>query len=159
MARILILLAHFIGLGLLIAVQVGSFILDSQYRKAPDLQTKAILLRALRPIGLLSPVAMVIMLSSGIGNMTQLGFGLFSMGWLTAKIIFFSLAAVSGVLVGITARKRGALVMSMLKGEAPKDANEVLKSYDKQLRLSHVVFPVLLIIILSLSIYGRLGGQ
>ncbi len=69
MARELTLLFHFIGFGLLVAIQVAGFILDSHYRKATDLQTKATLLRALKPIGLLSPIAIVLQLVTGIGNM------------------------------------------------------------------------------------------
>jgi hypothetical protein len=157
--RFILLLFHFLGVGLIVCIQVASFILDAQYRKAPDLQTKAIILRAAKPIGMLSPVAIVVMLITGIGNMHILGLGLFTLGWLTAKIIIFAIAVVNGILTGVKASKRGALVASMVKGDAPSDANELLTSYDNQMRWSQVVNPLLLLLLLGLAIYGRLGGQ
>lgn len=159
MAREITLLFHFLGFGLLVTINVAGFILERQYRKAKDLGTKAVILRAMRPIGLIGPLAILIMLSSGIGNMHFLGYGILDVGWLTAKIILFAIAATSGTMLGIVARKRGALVGQMVAGTAPANANELLSGYDKQLSLSHIVMPVLLLTILSLSIYGRLGGQ
>lgn len=159
MAREITLLFHFLGFGLLMTMAVAGFILNRQYKRAQDLQTKGILLRAMRPLGLLSPVAILIMLGTGIGNMHFLGYGILDVGWLTAKIIFFAIAATSGTMFGMTARKRGALVGQMLAGNAPANGNELLAGYDRQLSLAHLVLPVLLLIILCLSIYGRLGGQ
>jgi hypothetical protein len=150
---------HFIGFGLLVTLNVAGIILNSQYKKAPDLQTKAIILRALKPIGMLSPIAVLLMLVTGIGNMHSLGLDLMSMAWLAYKIVFFAIAAISGVIFGIISRKRGTLVGSMIKGNAPANANELLQSYDKQIKIGYIVFPILMVIILCLSIYGRLGGQ
>ena len=99
------------------------------------------------------------MLLSGIGNMRLLGYGLLDLGWLTAKIIFFAIAVISGALFGIVARKRGALVQIMAAGTAPANAQETLSGYDRQVSLFNIVMPILLLIILWLSIYGRLGGQ
>ena len=159
MGREINLLIHFLGFGLLVTINVAGIVLNSQYKRAPDLQTKATILRALRPIGLLSPLAILIMLVTGIGNMHFLGLGLLDMGWLTAKVIFFSIAAISGILLGVVSRKRGKLVGEMAAGKPPANANEMLASYDKQISLSSIVMPLLLVIILWLSIYGRLGGQ
>ncbi len=153
------LLFHFIGFGLLVTLNVAGFILNMQYKKAPDFQTKAIIVRAIRPLGLLSPVAVLIMLITGIGNMHSLGLGVLDVGWLTAKIIFFAIAVISGILFGIVAKKRGTLVNQIAAGKGDANAEAQLKGYDKQIDLFHVVMPILLITILWLSIYGRLGGQ
>src|ERR1041385_1253511 len=150
---------HFIGFGLLVPLNVAGIILNSQYKKAPDLQTKAIILRALKPIGMLSPIAVLLMLVTGIGNMHSLGLDLMSMAWLAYKIVFFAIAAISGVIFGIISRKRGTLVGSMIKGNAPANPNELLQRSDKQIQIGYIVFPILMVIILCLSIYGRLGGQ
>jgi hypothetical protein len=158
-ARELTLLFHFLGFGLLMTINVAGFILNRQYSKSADLQSKAIILRALRPIGLLSPVAIVVMLVTGIGNMHALGYGLLDAGWLTAKIMFFAIAVISGTLFGIKAKKRGTLVQEMASGKAAANSQELLNAYDKQISLFYLVMPVLLLIILALSIYGRLGGQ
>lgn len=74
--REIFLIIHFLGIGLFVATLIPGFILDSQYRKASDIRTKAILLRALRPIGLLSPLAVLLMLATGVANMRYLGVGL-----------------------------------------------------------------------------------
>ena len=158
-AREITLLFHFLGFGLLMTINVAGFILNGQYKKAADIQSKAIILKSLRPIGLLSPLGMLVMLVTGIGNMHALGFGILDVGWLTAKIIFFAIAVISGILFGVKAAKRGKLVQEMSSGTHASNAQELLSAYDKQISLFYPVMMVLLLIILLLSIYGRLGGQ
>ncbi len=138
---------------------VAGFILDRQYRKATDLKSKATILRSSRPIGIISPIGILIQLLTGIGNMHNLGLSLMDTGWLAWKIMFFAIASISGILFGITARKRGALVGQMAAGTPPADAEKILKGFDNQMSLFYVVMPILMLLILSLSIYGRLGGQ
>ena len=157
--RLFTLLFHFIGFGLLMTATVAGFILDRQYRKAPDLGAKATILKSSKPIGIISPFAILIMLVTGIGNMHALGLNLMDTGWLAWKIMFFTIAAISGILFGITARKRGALVGQMAAGKPPANADATLKGYDNQMALFYVVMPILMLLIVSLSIYGRLGGQ
>ena len=153
------LLFHIIGFGLLTTTTVAGLFLHLQYRKVQDIRSKMLLLRALKPIGLMSPIAMVIMLITGIINMTQIGVGIFTLGWLTAKIGFFAIAIVSGVLFGMKSRKRGALAQKIVSGTAPPYAEEMLDELDKQLLLFYVVMPLLLVVILYLSVWGRLGAQ
>jgi hypothetical protein len=155
----LILLLHLVGFGLLATTAAAGFILNLQYRKAGEVREKAVLLRAMKPVGLLSPIAMLIMLLTGIGNMHEIGAGLLTLGWLTAKIIFFAIAAISGVLFGLKSRKRGALVEQMAAGNAPPEAAQLLKGLDRQVALFYLVMPVLLLIILYLTVIGRLGAQ
>lgn len=149
---------HFIGVGLLVTLMVSGTILEMNYRNAATLQDKALLLRVGKQIGIISPFAILLLLLTGIGNMHSLDIGVFTFGWLTAKIIFYAIAAISGVTFGITARKRGALVGKMLKGEAPANADELLKGYNKQVTLFHIVLDLLFFIILALAVYGRHGG-
>ncbi len=153
------LLLHLVGFGLLATTTVAGIILHLQYRKAKDLPAKAVVLQAMRPIGLLSPVAVLILLATGIENMRQIGVGLLTLGWLTAKIIFFALAVISGILFGIKSRARGTLVQKMVAGNAPPFAPEMLQSLDRQITLSYVVMPLLLLVILYLTVIGRLGAQ
>ena len=157
--REITLILHFLGLGLLVSASVAGILLNRQYKKAEDLRTKALLLRAAKPIGLLSPVGMVIMLITGIGNMHALGVGILTLGWLSAKLVIFAIAVIGGVMMGIVARKRGALVASMAAGGAGPDAEKKLSSYDSAIMMGYIILPLLLIAILYLSVYGRLGGQ
>lgn len=160
MARVLTLFFHFIGFGLLLTTTVAGNILNRQYKKATELQSKATILRSLKPIGLLSPIALLIMLITGIGNMQLLGYTVLDLpGWLAYKIILFVIAAISGILFSIKSRKRSGLVNDMVSGKAPSDAPEKLKTYDKQISLFYLVLAILLIMILLLSINGRLGVQ
>ena len=153
------LLFHFIGFGLLMTTTVAGLFLHLQYRKVQDIRSKMLLLRALKPIGLLSPVAMGIMLITGIINMSEIGVGIFTLGWLTAKIGFFAIAIVSGVLFSMKSRKRAALAQKIVSGTAPPYAEEMLDELDKQLLLFYVVMPLLLLVIVYLSVWGRLGIQ
>ena len=92
--------------------------------------------------------------------MHSLGFSLFELpGWLAYKIVLYAIALISGIMFGILARKRGALVAQMAAGTAPSTAEETLKGYDRQVGLSYLVFTILFFIILSLTIMGRLGTQ
>ena len=149
---------HFIGMGLLVTMAVAGMILERNYRKAATLQDKGLILGILKQIGILSPFAILLLLVTGIGNMHSLAIGLFTFGWLTAKIMFFAIAAVSGITFGITARKRANLVGKMIGGQAPANAQELLKGYNKQVLLFHVVLDLLFFIILALAVYGRHGG-
>lgn len=169
--REITLLLHFIGFGIIATLNIAGIILNKQYKKAPDLQSKGAILRAMKPIGMLSPAAIIIMLVTGIGNMQLIGIrfvgrtmdgayepGILDIGWLTGKVILFLIVAIYGVLFGIKSRKRGALVGSMIQGKAPANAEELLRQYDKQINMSYMIFPVIVIAILFLAIYGRLNG-
>ena len=159
MEREFSLFFHFIGFGLFVSLNVMGFYFNRAYKKAPDLQQKAAVLKLARPIGLLSPVAILLMIITGIGNMHSLGYGPLDFGWLSAKLVIFVVAIIFGATGGAKMMKRGKLVGSMLSGSAPADAQKQLDSLDKQITLIHTVLPVLLMCILALAIYGRLGGQ
>jgi hypothetical protein len=149
---------HFIGLGLLVSMIIAGIILEHQYRKVPTLQEKGLLLRVMKQFGILSPIATLLLLLTGIGNMHALAYGVLEFGWLTAKIIFFAIAATNGAIFGVISRKRGVLVGKMIKGEAPPDAESQLANMNKQVTMFHIVLDLLFIIILALAVYGRHGG-
>ena len=153
------LLFHFIGMSLFVAIQVAGFVVGKQYKKAKNLQEKATLLNVMRPIGLLSPVAVVIMIISGIGNMHTFQITLADFGWLQIKLVIFTIASILGIVLGIMSKKRGTLVGMMLDGQAPADAEAMLKKYDGRIQIFSIITPILLLAILCLSVYGRLGGQ
>jgi hypothetical protein len=157
--RELTLFFHFIGFGLIMTMNVAGFILNRQYMKAPDMKSKSAILRTARPIGLMSPFATLLMLITGIGNMHVLGLGIFDTSWLLAKLIFFTVAVICGTLFGIMAKKRAILVQQIADDNPPTDAEGLLLGYDKQMSLFYLVMAMITMMILGLSIYGRLGGQ
>jgi uncharacterized membrane protein SirB2 len=156
-------LLHFIGIGIIFASLLGGLILHAQYRKAPDSNSKLIILKALRPIGLLSPVAVVVLLLSGIGNMEgSMTYGWFTTAWLSTKIVLFIIVAVSGIVFGVRSRKRGKLVTQIAEGNAPEGAETILASMDNQQRFFYIVQTALILTILALSVikpgqYGSLN--
>jgi uncharacterized membrane protein len=151
------LIIHFFGFGLFVTLMISGVILERKYRKAPDVQTKAAMLGVMRSFGLLSPVGVLIMIVTGIVNMYELGIGLFDYGWLTAKIIFFAIAATNGVIGGIRGKRRGMLVMQMAKGKNPPDAERQIAGYDAQQRWFFVVNGILLVLIVYLSVSRPVG--
>jgi len=160
MEHLFTLYFHFIGLGLLVTAMVAGFILNSHYRKAKDIQSKATILRVAKPIGLISPFASGLMLITGIGNMHSLGYSVLDLpGWLGYKIVLYAIAVVSGIMFGNLSRKRGALVAQMAAGNTPPKGDETLQNYDRQVGVSYLVMTLLFLLILFLSIVGRLGIQ
>jgi hypothetical protein len=151
-ARHYSMLLHLIGFGLLFSLMVGVWILSSHYKKATDYKTKATLLSAMRTFGYLSPVGIIIMLSTGVWNMNIRGLGLFTESWLTTKIVFFAMAAINGVIIGAKAGKRGKLVAQIIQGNSPTDTERTILSIDKQIRLIHMVQVILMLLILTLTI-------
>ena len=148
------LLFHIIGIGLIFTTMVAGWILDGQYRNASDWKTKGVILKSLRPVGLLSPVAVFVMVASGIGNMT-LGYRtytLFSDSWLTYKLVFFLVAMVSGMFLGARSSRRGTLVAALADGKGPDEAAAKIRALDNQQRVGYIFQAVLLLVILILSI-------
>ncbi len=146
-------------MGLLTTTLVGGFILNRQYGRAPDLKTKALIVRSGRAFGLLSPVAMLLLLITGVGNMHGLGVGLLDLGWLSAKLVIFVFAFIAGIALGVIGRKRGALVQALSLGDADPDAEARLNSYDGLISAGYFIMPILFIAIVYLSVIGRLGAQ
>jgi uncharacterized membrane protein len=159
MTRELTLFFHLIGFGLLFPTLISGMIINGRSKRASDHAAKSALLQAMRPIGLLSPLAMVIILITGIMNMNLLGVGVLTLGWLTAKIIFFTIAVISGILFGAISRRRAALVENLGSGIPEPGAEAKLRGYDRQITLYYLVMTLLILVILYLSMIGRFGGQ
>ncbi len=160
MERVIILFFHFIGFGLLLTTSVAGYILNARYKKAREIQAKSTILRALKPIGILSPIALALMLITGIGNMHMLGYTFTDPPhWLAYKLSLFVLAVIGGIVFAVKSRKRGALIGELASGKTPANALETIQSYDRQINVFYLVLGLLMIMILLLSINGRLGAQ
>lgn len=153
------LLFHFVGIGMLFTALFGGWIVGGQYRSAPDWQTKALHLKSLRRIGLMSPVGVLVMLLSGIGNMT-LGphkYTLFSDGWLSAKLALFLVAILIGALSSVQAMRRSRAVTKLAAGDTEHPHENTLRSVETQLKISSTLQFLLIIAIILLSIVRPLG--
>ncbi len=148
------LVLHLIGVGLIFTSIVGGWILNRQYRKAMDWKTKALVLKSLRPIVWLFPLAVLVLLASGIGNM-NLGtrtYTLFSDAWLSYKLIFFLILVIAGIFFGIRRVRRGRIVTDMAEGSASETSARNLEALDRQQSILYLFQIVMLLLILTLSI-------
>ncbi len=153
---------HLIGFGFLCTGLLGGWIVERRIRKESDWGIKLTMLKASRALGLLTPVAAVIMLFTGIWNIlnlypTEPSLWL-TQGWLVAKVILFAFLLVNGALFGpIISRKRAALIRTLHEGNASDEAEQTVRIFSKNLTTFYLVQTLLLLVILSLSVFG--GGM
>jgi hypothetical protein len=149
-------LFHFIGIGVLSTSLIGGWILHTTYLREQSLQTQAQILRYLKPIGLLGPFALGIMLLTGITNIVGLGFSTMtetiSMRWLAEKLTLFFIAAINGIVFGIRSAKRGKLVAAMIEENAPADAQLQKKKFDRSAKIFFYIQAALFVAILLRSV-------
>src|SRR3972149_1320208 len=112
-----VFLFHLIGFGMIATLLFAGPILERKFQKAETLDAKVAIHRAMKSVGLLSPLAVLLPHPTGIGNMYFTGSGPFKAGWLTAKLIFFAIVIVNGWMTGVRALKRGKLLQGLARGE------------------------------------------
>jgi hypothetical protein len=152
-------LLHLAGFATVSSSLLAGWIIEGRIRDERNIELKRALLRINRTIGLMTPVASVILLLTGIVNI----FGLYpsdpmiwhTEGWLMAKVILFAFLVVNGGLFGpLIGRKRTKLINDMLDNTAPADAEKSLHIYDKNVSTFYLVQTLLLLVILYLSVFG-----
>jgi hypothetical protein len=154
------LFVHLLGFGLLVTPLFSGIILESQLRRAKDPQARNAIARSLRSVGILSPMAMLIMLITGIGNMQLSHYTMGNMpSWLAFKIVAFTLVVISGILFAIRSRKRSTLLKTITGTDIPEETSKKLSAYNRQITLAYIVLPLLVLIIVYLSITGVTGAQ
>jgi hypothetical protein len=150
---------HLLSFGVLVTSLLAGFILDRRLRSEKNIDLKIYVGAIARIIGLLSPLAALLLLLSGIGNIYNRYAGStmswFQEGWLVAKIMFFALMLLNGVVYGPKlSRSRMNLLKSIRDQAAPPEAEKLLASVNRQLTLFYLVQTVLLLVILYLSVFG-----
>ncbi len=153
------MLMHLLCFGVLCSTSIGTLLLDSTYRDAEDVQTKARILRIMRPLDLLAGGTLIALLISGIVNMRLLSYGWFTTPWLTIKIVLFFLAAATGAMVAFRGRQRMKLTTQLAEGTAPGGIETALGQMDAYYRLLTMVQAFLIFVILLFSVYkpGQYG--
>jgi uncharacterized membrane protein SirB2 len=86
---------HIIGFGIVFAMMLAGPIVEKQFQTATDWSVRAKLGLVAKKMAMYSPIAIVILLLSGIGNMMTFGFTMadaFSgvAWWLGVKIVLFA---------------------------------------------------------------------
>jgi hypothetical protein len=152
-------LLHLAGFGVLCTALLAGFIIDRKFRNQTDYNLKLYTSQIARSVGLLSPVAAILLLATGIGNIHNryLGSTLtwFDEGWLVAKIILFVVLVLNGMIYGPRlTRNRTKLVKGLSEQTAPANAEELIRSYNTQITLFYFVQTVLLLLVMVLSVLG-----
>jgi len=155
----IVFLFHLIGFGVLCTTLLGGFIIERKFRSQTDFAFKLYTSQISRAIGLLSPIAGILLLATGIGNIHNRYFGSdlawYSEGWLVAKIILFVVLLLNGMITGPRlTRGRVKLVKALSEQSAPANADALMRSYNSQITLFYFVQTVLLLLILFLSVFG-----
>jgi hypothetical protein len=155
-------LFHLLGFGLVFTSLLSGWIIERRLRAEQDWIQKLFLGKISRCFGLLSPIASVVMLLTGIINIINLYNGNINLwyteGWLIAKIILFAFLLMNGAVFGpILIRRRTKLMQSLAEHKPSEDAEVNITILSKSITTFYLVQFLLLIIILYLSIVG--GGK
>lgn len=155
-------LLHLIGFGLLFTTLFAGWLIERRTKKESDWDQKLYLIGIGRTFGILSPIAALILLLTGIVNIFNRYGGTtiewYTQGWLVAKIILFAFLLVNGALLGpVIVRRRTKLVRSIIDKTAKEDAGSTISVLSKNIAMFYLVQFLLLLIILYLSIAG--GGK
>jgi len=151
-------LFHLVGFGMVFTALLGGWIIERRIRTEKDWNQKLYVGRIGRRFGLLSPIASVVMLLTGIVNIFNLYNGNINLwyteGWLIAKIILFAFLLINGAIFGpILIRRRTKITQGIAEKTAIEDAENTFKILSKSITTFYLVQFLLLIIILCLSVY------
>lgn len=153
---------HLIGFGLVFTALLGGWIVERRIRAEKDWNQKLYIGKINSRFSLLSPIACVIMLLTGIVNIFNLNEGNINLwyteGWLMAKIILFAFLLINGAVFGpILFRRRTKLMQGITEKTTTEDAEIAFKILSKSITTFYLVQFLLIIIILCLSVAG--GGK
>ena len=161
MSGSIVFLLHLIGFSLVSALVVTGWILNHRFIKEPDLSLKLYVGGIARTLAYLSPIAALLLLFTGIGNIYNLYYGTsgswYEEGWLVIKVILFGVMLVNGMLFGpLMSTKRIKLVREMMEKGITDQATKQLSDLNSQLRWFSLVQTVLLLGIIFFSAFGTL---
>jgi hypothetical protein len=110
-------------------------------------------------LGLLSPVAALILLITGIGNIHNLYMGApvawYENSWLVVKIILFAVLLINGTLFGpMLSKSRMGAVKTLVENSSAMEHESKYASITKQVTIFYLVQTVLWFAIVYLSAFG-----
>ena len=152
-------LLHLLGFGLISGVTFAGWILNMRFTSESELQMKLAVGSMMRTVGMFSPVAALLLLLTGIGNIYNVflgsGTSWYQESWLVVKIVLFGILLTNGTLFGpLIARKRNKIVRSLLEEDEAPPEDETLKNLNGQMWWFYIVQSVLILGILYFSVFG-----
>jgi hypothetical protein len=150
---------HLLSVGILTTTLIAGFLLDRRIRKESNLGLKIYVAGISRTIGLLSPVAVILLLLTGIANIHNRLLGStmawYDEGWLVAKIIVYVVMVFNGMFYGPgLMRSRLKIIQSQLEQKAPDSSESTIRSLNKQISLFYAVQSLLFLFVIYLSVFG-----
>lgn len=150
---------HLLGLGLLTTSLVAGFILDRKIRKEPDVHLKIYTAGIAKSIGLLSPIAGILLLLTGIANIHNRFLGSpvawYTEGWLVAKIILYVVLVFNGMFYGPgLVRSRLKIYRSQSEQAVLANPDVTIRSLNKQITMFYAVQTILFLFIIYISVFG-----
>jgi small-conductance mechanosensitive channel len=154
-----VFLLHLIAFGLASALLTANIILERKLRSEPDWSRKIFLGGMMKTFSIISPIAIVLFLVTGIGNIhnryLESPEAWYTEGWLVAKIILFAILATNSLVFGPQlAGKRMQIIRALSDNTASADAKQQLKGFENQISLFFMVQLILFLSILFLSVFG-----
>lgn len=152
---------HLLGFGLLAATVFAGWFLNSRFAGSEDSNDKIVIGKLMRSLGFMLPVAALVLLVTGIGNIFNLYFGTprlwYQQTWLVIKIILFGVMLVNGTLFGPSlGKKRMQLIHTIAEESATEQDQQKLRYLNRQMTWFFVVQVVLLAGIVFFSAFGPL---
>jgi hypothetical protein len=150
---------HLLSVGILTTTLLAGFILDRKLRKEPDLRLKLYTASISRIVGLLSPLAAILLLLTGIANIHNRFLGStsawYAEGWLVAKIILYVVMLFNGMFYGPgLIRSRLKIIRAQAEQTGPLNADTSIRSLNKQITLFYAVQTLMFLFILYISVFG-----
>ena len=154
-----VLLIHLLGFGMLAGSTFAGWVLNGRFSSETEPEPKLAIGRAMRSVSLLLPVAAILLLVTGIAliyfEYTLRSMAWLGQWWLVVKVVLFGILFTNGTILGPSiARKRFAMIQGVLDGEQELIEEAPLNQLNAQMRWFYAVQTILLIGIVSFSLFG-----
>jgi len=154
-----VLLFHLLGFGMVAGATFAGWMLNARFSSEIEPELKLAVGRAMRSLSLLLPLAALLLLLTGIAliyvEYTDRGVAWLGQSWLVVKVVLFGILLTNGTILGPSiARKRFAMVQGVLDGEQELLDEGPLNHLNAQMKWYYTVQTILLIGILSFSLFG-----
>jgi hypothetical protein len=146
------LLFHIIGVGMIFASLIGGIVLHRRVRGTRDWGQRVILLPVMRSMGLFSPAGVIVLLLSGIGNITALSLVNPMPGWLHLKLTLFFVLLVLGIWGAVLSRRRASLTTLLSGGSGSSELETKLTSVESVLSALYFAQGLLVLAIIAISV-------